>query len=241
MSGLKCSAASVFAGKGREARAFASTRIAVLVALCAVAGVLVVGGSDGVAATVSPSQAARAAATTAPAGKISTGPFHTCALTTGGGAKCWGSNSHGELGNGTTTNSTTPVGVSGLTSGGGVISAGGATCVVTTGGGAKCWGFNNRGQLGNGTTTLSPNKTPVDVSGLTSGVAAIETGGLHTCALTTGGGVKCWGTTKTASSGRGRSRTARPRPRSASPASPRASRRSRPARTAPAPSPPAAA
>ena len=135
--------------------------------------------------------------------QISAGAAHTCAVTTDGGAKCWGLNNHGQLGNG--TGGPTPGDVSTLTSGAAQISAGiSHTCAVTTDGGAKCWGSNGSGQLGNGTVTISdPFATPGDVSTLTSGVAQITLGELHTCALTVGGGVKCWGSNNSGALGNG--------------------------------------
>ena len=124
--------------------------------------------------------------------QISAGYRHTCAVTTSGGLTCWGDNANGQLGDGTIINKKSPTTVPTLSSGVTRVSAGGShTCALTTGGGLKCWGANNYGQLGDGTTT--PRKVPTDVQGLTSNVASIAAGNVHTCAVTISGAAKCWG------------------------------------------------
>ena len=123
---------------------------------------------------------------------IASGTYFSCALTTKGAVKCWGSNNYGQLGDNTTTNALTPVAVYGLGKGIKAISAGNFfACALTTKGAVKCWGANTYGQLGNGATTGSAK--PVAVSGLGKGVKALTGGGYHACALTTKGAPKCWG------------------------------------------------
>lgn len=123
---------------------------------------------------------------------IVAGDWHTCALTNGGGVKCWGRNEKGELGNSLTSNQNRPYDVTGLSSGVAAIATGSEhTCALNNAGGVKCWGWNGFGQLGD--DTWEDKKTPTNVLGLGNGVAAIAIGWGHTCALTSGGGVKCWG------------------------------------------------
>jgi alpha-tubulin suppressor-like RCC1 family protein len=84
------------------------------------------------------------------------------------------------------------VDVLGLSSGVVAISGGGQhTCAVKGNGSAVCWGVSSRGQLGNGSLALQLE--PTGVLGLGGGVLAISAGHVHTCALTGGGAVLCWG------------------------------------------------
>lgn len=123
---------------------------------------------------------------------VAAGSSHTCLITTGGGAKCWGEGAFNVIGDGTGFDRDAPVDVTGLTAGVLSITACAShTCAVTTMGGAKCWGYNSYGALGDGTSTT--RAVPVDVVGLTSGVAILDVGSDHTCAVTTSGGAKCWG------------------------------------------------
>jgi alpha-tubulin suppressor-like RCC1 family protein len=124
---------------------------------------------------------------------LAAGLNHTCALTTAGGVKCWGRNDKGQLGNGTTTDSNTPVNVVDLESGVTAIAAGAEhTCAVASSGVVRCWGSNANGQLGNGGAG-GIKSTPVTVSGLSNGVRAIAGGDSHTCAVLLSGDVRCWG------------------------------------------------
>lgn len=123
---------------------------------------------------------------------ITAGQGFTCALLSAGSVECWGHNDAGQLGDGTTVDSSTPVLVSNIT-GATVIAAGTEhACALVSGGAVACWGYNGAGQLGNGTTSASPVAAPSMVMNIT-GATAISASFDHTCALRRSGAVECWG------------------------------------------------
>ena len=104
------------------------------------------------------------------------GDDHTLALQNGG-ILAWGSNSNGQLGDGTATDHITPAPVSVLTSGVTAIAASDRFSLAIENGAAYGWGKNDHGQLGNGMSLTAFYPTPAPVVGLSSGVTAISAGG----------------------------------------------------------------
>ncbi len=129
---------------------------------------------------------------------ISAGLNHTCAITIVQTLACWGGNTDGQLGDGTTTNRSVPVAVTGGALAGQTVvavSAGNAfTCVLTGSGNVACWGRNTSGQLGDNTTTS--RTLPVSVDDQMFGsetISALAAGYDHACAVSATGTLGCWG------------------------------------------------
>jgi alpha-tubulin suppressor-like RCC1 family protein len=146
---------------------------------------------------------------------VSSGTAHSCAMMASGMVACWGANSSGQLGDGSTTNRNQPFIIPGgfgtARVAGGIgtqpivsISAGAShTCAATQADGtvnttAYCWGANDHGQIGDGTTTQ--RLIPTGVFGIAPNQAmgfhdavVIAAGFGHSCALMSTGQVACWG------------------------------------------------
>jgi alpha-tubulin suppressor-like RCC1 family protein len=125
-----------------------------------------------------------------------------CAITTADAALCWGFNTFGRLGDGTTSHRNVPTPVSGNLTFGSAELGTAHGCGVTTGGAAYCWGTENGGVLGSGTTPpdvcdagIPCALSPVPVSGGLSFVpTSIAVAGNVSCAIEQGtSSAYCWG------------------------------------------------
>jgi alpha-tubulin suppressor-like RCC1 family protein len=109
---------------------------------------------------------------------IAAGGNQTCILDSGG-AKCWGRNNAGQLGDGTMQDRSEPVAVTVLPDTLTAVAVGYThACALTESKEIFCWGSNPADQA------------RISVKG---GFTAVTTGSMHTCALTASGGVMCWG------------------------------------------------
>jgi len=142
---------------------------------------------------------------------------YTCAIANGA-VYCWGDNTRGQLGDGTTTDKYVPTSVittSGIGSRQAISIATGAnypatyptysstangmetgqSCAAMTDGTAFCWGANQYGQMGQGTTSLTPQTQPIQLGGALAGkkVIQVSTAMSTPCAMTDEVKIYCWG------------------------------------------------
>ena len=119
------------------------------------------------------------------------GIHHTCVLTSENEVFCWGDNSHGQLGDGTTDNSHVPLLVDGLEGRITAISAGAQfTCALNSAKDVFCWGNNSHGQLNDGTEDHS--SIPVKTTTVSSDTVMISGGTVELHGITSDGAVQLW-------------------------------------------------
>ena len=134
---------------------------------------------------------------------VAAGDSYSVAVSSNGSVYAWGLNTSGQLGNGTTTNSSIPVQVKDVAGTGvlaGITSVAAGTnhsVAVSSNGSVYAWGNNGLGQLGNGSTT-TPSRTPVQVlgvggSGVLAGITSVAAGTNHSVAVSSDGSVYAWG------------------------------------------------
>lgn len=121
---------------------------------------------------------------------IAVGYRHGCAVVSTGRVACWGKNSAGQRGDGTTDSPETATFVGALLDATDVSAGWDHTCALRSNGMIACWGDNSNGQLGDGTTESST--IPVSVEGITNAIA-ISASTKRSCALLADTTVRCWG------------------------------------------------
>lgn len=132
--------------------------------------------------------------------KVASNDGTVCAILSDHSLKCWGRNSSGEVGDGTTVDKSSPTLIDSGVSYDFISLGANHACGITSVGVLKCWGGNWQGQLGDGTTTQQNSPVIID-----SGVSYIQVsaGDGFTCGVTSANILKCWGTNWTSQLGDG--------------------------------------
>ncbi|MEO7032615.1 MAG: MopE-related protein [Polyangiaceae bacterium] len=146
---------------------------------------------------------------------LSTGDTHTCAIVApttagsatavaGGKVACWGRNALGQLGDGTTKDSPTPVLVGGVAGATAIALGERQSCALTLDSGVLCWGNNELGQLG-ARSPLPESMYPLQVRSLAEWGRPnnLASGKNHACAIYGGGVLACWGSDENGQLGNG--------------------------------------
>jgi hypothetical protein len=123
--------------------------------------------------------------------QVSAGWNHICAVSIDSLGYCWGNNSDGQQGDGSTVGALTPTRVAGGLRFRQIDAAGFHTCGVTTGNRAYCWGWNIFGQIGDG-GTASRRLSPRAVAGGRL-FREVRTDAYSVCGVTTADVAYCWG------------------------------------------------
>lgn len=142
--------------------------------------------------------------------ELALGAGHSCARLDDGTALCWGSNVHGQIGDGTNEGPRPPTPVLGLTNASVIAAGADHTCAIVDGGKVVCWGRADFNALG-ATPPRSPSgakpKIPAEEANVShaepggppslvpgvSGVSAFALGARHGCFVWRGGRVSCFG------------------------------------------------
>ncbi|MEQ1906601.1 MAG: hypothetical protein ABL888_20620 [Pirellulaceae bacterium] len=120
---------------------------------------------------------------------VEIGYGHSCAVMTSGAVNCWGMNFYGGVGDGTTTDRSTPVPVLGISTAVKIGLGNDSSCAILSDGTLKCWGANGNGTLGIDST--ADQSSPATVLNVLN-VSSVTSGMSHTCAVASGL-FKCWG------------------------------------------------
>ena len=123
---------------------------------------------------------------------VAAGTYTSMALTSSGSVYTWGNGSVGQLGNGTYASSEVPVKLTGLPKIVAIAAGSNFDLALSSAGTVYAWGSNTLGQLGTG-GGYTTSDTPVEITGLPAGIAAIAAGGYQGMTLTSTGAVYDWG------------------------------------------------